>query len=288
MNAHDHTSFEPVNSPDNDPIYKPAQTVAELTEAFALVYEVYIRCGFTSPNREKIRISHWNALPETITFIAKKAEQILSTLTLIPDSVCGLPAESSFREEIATLRGESDLLLEVSGLASRHTDPLMFLHLVKMMVLYAELYMSAHRLVVCVHPRHARFYTSAFKFQACGTEREHPFARNNPAVLLSLDLKQYRAQIFAGRAHRYVGKDLYDFIFIQHHENIRFPSKVAPLRVWNESLVRYFFCEKTDLFRKLTPQLQDFFQGHYGAGLFEPPAPQAKNGTYLDLEFAKY
>jgi hypothetical protein len=235
-----------------------------------------------------MRISHWNAVPGTITFVAKKTGQIIATMTLIPDSPCGLPAESSFDEEIAVLRQESGLLVEASGLATRRPDPIMLLHLVKLLVLYAEVYLAARRLIICVHPKRSRFYTSAFFFKEIGAEREHPFARNNPAVLLSLDLKHYRSQILSGQANRYVGKDLYDFMFVQQHENIEFPAGRAPLNIWNESLVRYFFCEKTDLFRKLTPQTRSFFMDHYGAGLFESSEWQNKNGTDLDLEFAKH
>jgi len=126
-------------------------------------------------------------------FIAVLREEVISTVSLISDGPLGLPLESIYDDELSRLRKTGLRLGEVSALADRRRQMSRTLPVfVKRMRLMVQ---SAHRqgldrLLVAVHPRHARFYQRFLSFQQLAEERSYPLVCNNPAVALYLDFAQ--------------------------------------------------------------------------------------------------
>jgi hypothetical protein len=79
--------------------YRVARTREELEKAYSLVYKEYLRRGYVKQNASGLRISIYNALPQTTTFISIIEKEIIATATVIPDSYLGLPMDEIYHEE---------------------------------------------------------------------------------------------------------------------------------------------------------------------------------------------
>lgn len=174
-------------------VYKAAQHRDEREAAFRLVYQAYMRAGLIEPNPSQLRVTPYQLQPGSTIFVAVLRDEVISTVSLIGDCLLGLPMESIYRHEVAALRAAGVRFGEVSALADRRrqmsrTLPV-FVQLMRLMVQTAHR-QGLDRLLVAVHPRHARFYQRFLSFQRLAEERSYPLVCNNPAVALYLDFAQ--------------------------------------------------------------------------------------------------
>lgn len=170
--------------------YKAAQNRSERMAAFSLVYQAYLRTGLITPNPSQMRVTPHQLQPGSDIFIAALQGVIISTVSLIPDGPLGLPMESIYGKEVASLRALGLSVAEVSSLADRRrrmtrTLPV-FVQLMRLMVQSAYR-RGVDRLLVVVHPRHARFYQRFLSFESLGDVRSYPEVCNKPAAALFLD-----------------------------------------------------------------------------------------------------
>lgn len=187
---------EPVFSPrDAHPVNNPltycvARTETERRRAFQLVYNAYERAGLIEPNPEHLRLTPFHLLKTTTVFLAENDHSAICTVTLVGDGSMGLPMEAIYGKEVQQLRDDGKRLGEVSCLADRRSDfaramPV-FLQLTRVMAQFAKR-QGMDGLLICVHPRHARFYKRYFGFEQIAGERSYPCVRNRPAVACWLE-----------------------------------------------------------------------------------------------------
>jgi hypothetical protein len=164
----------------------------DLYAAFRLVYHEYLRSGLMMANAAEMRITPYHLLPTTEVLVALECGRIACTASIVGDSAeCGLPMESVYHEEVATLRLQGQSLVEVSCLAERHeaTDksqsPVFQLFPLVAQLAYRR---GADQLVIAVHPRHARFYQRFLGFSLIAEERYYGKVCGKPAVALAMDL----------------------------------------------------------------------------------------------------
>ena len=140
-----------------------------------------------------MRVTPYHLLPTTSVMVARYANQVISTLSLIEDGDLGLPLEQIFASQVHERRQQGLVLAEVSCLADRrkHIQRYfsVFVRLCRLMIQCARS-RGVDEVLVAVHPRHVRFYTQYLAFDQIGDERPYPLVRNHPAVALSLDLKR--------------------------------------------------------------------------------------------------
>ena len=170
--------------------FQVAATANERAAAFRLAHQAYLRAGLAEANPFEMRVTPYHLQPTTAVFVAFCRGEAASTVSLVGDCELGLPMEAIYGEEVAALRAEGLRLAEVSTLADRRvaferTLPA-FVELSRLMVQYAR-FQGYDRLVISVHPRHARFYRRYMSFEPLAGERTYPFVCNRPAVALSLD-----------------------------------------------------------------------------------------------------
>lgn len=175
-------------------VVKVADDRREREAAFRLVYSAYLRAGLIEPNPWQMRVTPYHLAPETTVFVASQDGQVLCTVTLVPDGEMGVPMESIFPGEIEALRSRGVTFGEVSCLADRRRDfsrtlPV-FLRVNRWMAQYARFH-GLDRLVIAVHPRHARFYKRFMGFKEMTTEeRYYPAVKNNPAIACNLEFAE--------------------------------------------------------------------------------------------------
>jgi hypothetical protein len=167
-----------------------AKTLPELLGSFKILYQAYARAGLVNENPHEVRLTPFHLLPSTEVIIAKLAETVTSTLTLVADSDDGLPMEDMYGDELDRIRQSGLRVAEIGCLADRRQSPVRFIKVFGELARLA-VQVAAHRsiggLVVATHPRHAGFYSRSFGFQQFGDIRGCPYVKGNPAVGMLLD-----------------------------------------------------------------------------------------------------
>ena len=182
--------------------YRIANCREEREAAFQLVYQSYLEAGLGQPNRYQMRVTPYHLLPSTEVFVAVLRDETIFTVSLIGDGQLGLPMENVYGEEVRELREQGLRVGEVSCLADRRSQyrkcfPV-FVRLCRLTAQHAW-HQGLDRLLVAVHPRHARFYQRFMEFEMIGGERSYPSVQNRPAIALSLDLA--RINLERGKAY---------------------------------------------------------------------------------------
>jgi hypothetical protein len=161
-------------------------------EALELVAENYRKRGYEDPDARGLRFTPYHALPDTAVFVARKAGEVVATLSLVMDnSLLGLPLECIFAPEVHALRQEGRRLLEVTSLADRelrlrHFVPV-FVTLLRLSTQFG-LRQGADTWVITVNPRHQAFYQRMIGFVPLGPSRPHPSVKGHPALAYKLDV----------------------------------------------------------------------------------------------------
>jgi N-acyl amino acid synthase FeeM len=173
-----------------------------LDTAFRLVHDQYLWRGFiTEPHPTGRRLNLRHALPATRVFLARAADRVVGTASLIPDSPLGLPMEDVFGPEVRALRAEGRRLGEISALAmdaDRRAYGLPALvRLLRLVVVYALDVGGLDDVCMAVRPQHAAFYRQLGACRLMGEPRDYPKVHIDGAVGLRLDLHHVRAQMTA-------------------------------------------------------------------------------------------
>ncbi len=172
-----------------------AKNQADRAAAFRLTHSAYVNAGLGSPSASEMRVTPFQILPESRIFVGKVQEEVVVTVSLIPDGEHGLPMESIYPNEIEQLRSKGYWVAEVGCLADRRMEPRRFIDtfcsLTKLMAQYART-RGMNGFVIAIHPRHAKYYKTFLGFEEIGGIVNYPLVSNRPAVALFLDFEAAR------------------------------------------------------------------------------------------------
>lgn len=249
--------------------YRVARTREEIEQAYALVYKEYLKKGYTKEYKSGLRFSLYNALPLTTTFIAATdSQRIAATATVIPDSPLGLPMDELYQDELSVFREQGRKLCEISMLASDNyllahaplSSPLknllpLFI-LFKALLDYAQDILKSDIMCITIHPK----YKTAFnllEFKDLSGIRNYQDVNGAPAIGQYVDMCTL-AQDFSVQ-----GKEKLYAIFIANKTN---PSQFTQKLFFNMHDLKYFFCEKSDIFKTMPSAHKDYIERCYPAG----------------------
>lgn len=174
-----------------------AKTQKEIHDAKKLVYETYLKMGYTTKNSEHQGIATYIHQPQTTTIIASLDHTILGTISLVKDTAGGLPMDQIFREELMPIRKSQGVLAEVCQLAVNKEVSLKLTTTLTLQLLSHVVFSAKHynidTLVFAVNPKHNSFY----KLLGCtpiGEEKNYPAANNNPACAFRLDIHKFHLE----------------------------------------------------------------------------------------------
>jgi len=169
-----------------------ARTTDEILQAYRLVYDNYLKSGYIDQHPSLMRYGPHNALPSTVTFVAKLGEKVVTTATVVFDSPLGLPMEAIYRDELDALRKQGSRLCEVTMLADRRRAGMRtipsILRLFRLIVPYAMRFEKATDIVITVNPTHAAFYSKYLLFEDLAGKKDYPSVKNAPAVARRVNL----------------------------------------------------------------------------------------------------
>ena len=157
--------------PKNDWTIVVANTQKLRETAFKLVHDIYLGKGYVLGANLESEL--WCTLhhlhPQALTFLALKAGQAAGTVSIVPDSRLGLPADIIFPERLAVLRKAGRRLSEVfslgvdEGIAHSAVD--LTMHLYRLVYLAATRLLHNTDLVASVMAHHAAFYSNFLLFE---------------------------------------------------------------------------------------------------------------------------
>lgn len=197
--------FAEAKSPDvagsSDPLMmKVSETQAERTAAFELVHDVYSRAGLTADSGTNMRVLKHHLLDTTDVLVASREGEINFTVTLIRDGENGLPSESLFAKQIHAMRSQGLRLAEVSCVASSSGEDAdkkqrfeMFVRMISLTIQSARR-RGIERLLLAVHPRHAKLYQRLFGCLPCSDVKQYDAVQGNPAILCTHDFAELDQQ----------------------------------------------------------------------------------------------
>lgn len=197
-----HQAARPIAA--DQPQIQMAHTAAELTAAYTLVHDQYIKRGYQTAHPKGVHFTPHFALPTSHTFIASIGPEVVGTLTMVIDGAFGLPMEKEYPDEIKDLRKQGHRMAELSCLVTRRPKDLpVLLRLFHAVYAYALHQQGVTDFCIAVTTEHQSFYQDNLLFEQAGPARPYaPYNREN-AVVMRLHLpsaeQRYRNEHSARR-----------------------------------------------------------------------------------------
>lgn len=213
--------------------FKLAESLDEREQAFDLVQQMYARSGLVDGSEPGCRFSVYHLLPTTTIFIALHAGRVVGTLSLIEDSLLGVPMEASHPSEVQLVREADHRFAEIGvlALAPERRGKGVPLMLYNMLFRWARLHRYVRTLLIAVHPQIRSFFEAVLLFRRLGPVRRYESLNGAPSAALALDLAtvtdDYR-RIY-DRPSRYlrppgVPVNLYGFFCADRFDNMQLPE----------------------------------------------------------------
>jgi hypothetical protein len=246
--------------------YRVARSKSELEKAYTLVYKEYLRRGYCQESNPGLKLSLYNALPETTAFVSVFENEIFSTATLIPDSPFGLPMDELYHQELDVLRKDNKKLCEISMLASDTTlfqegvslmlnsKKMFFIfNLFKLIFDYARQQLKLDCICITVNPKHALTYDFLL-FKDLGGLKTYEAVNGAAAIGKFLDLTTAEQECALRR------KEGLQQMFLQRKTP---PEKFSQKVILSQQDLKYFFVERTSLFKNASPEQLDYLRKCY-------------------------
>lgn len=236
-----------------------AKTKDELSAAFRLLHDNYVRSGFMQPHESKMRLTPYHLLPSTTTLIACIGDKVVGTVSLVRSGTFGTPLESIY--DISEYRKRGERIAEVSSLSvskeysGQHGKIL--LPLLNYLYTYSKSYFGVDYLAIAVNPAWWDFYRHILLFEELKNAKvsSYSFVNNAPAVGGILDLRtapeRYRA-VYGSKQkdqnlHAFLGETILPFaVYPQNTYGVVSHPVMTP------DLINYFFREKSNVLENLT------------------------------------
>jgi hypothetical protein len=181
--------------PKNDWSIVVANTQALREKAFRLVHDIYLGKGyaFRSSGGRELWCTIHHLHPHTLTFLAMKAGQAAGTISIVPDSRLGLPADIIFPEQLAVLRKAGQRLSEIFSLGVdeeiAHSAIDLTMHLYRLVHLAATRLFHNNDIVASVMAHHAAFYSKILLFDEVSPESRQSPKTGEQVVFTRMNLE---------------------------------------------------------------------------------------------------
>jgi len=233
--------------------YRVARSRDELEQAYALVYKEYLKRGYVDEGGVQMRLSLYNILPETTTFVATSEHSVMATATVIPDSPLGLPIDELYSEELNLFRKHGRKMCEVSMLASDtslfregasvmlNAKKMFFVFfLFKHIFEYVRNYLHLDYIFITINPKHRLTY-EYLQFTDVGPIQYYDKVNGAPGLGKCLKVQSAEENLQKSKQ-----KGLYKMFFAGKIDSAKFSQKMC-LSIKD---IKYFFSENTNLLLK--------------------------------------
>jgi len=172
-----------------------ATNIQQVTEAWRLVYQSYVKSHLINPNPHSIHTAMPAVGLDTAVIFGRKNSAMVTTLSAFidrcqPDS--RLPLDRVYAAQLDKLRSQNCQLMEVGLFADRRGKLTRSVEALYELMRYVFHFGCQHQvtdIVIGVHPHHKRFYKRSFGFEELGPTLNYPAVNNHAVQLLRGDVK---------------------------------------------------------------------------------------------------
>jgi hypothetical protein len=237
--------------PKNDWTIVVANTRQLREKAFKVVHDIYAAKGYAlAPNLES---GLWCTLhhlhPQALTFLALKAGQAAGTVSIVPDSRLGLPADIIFPERLAVLRKDGRRLSEIFSLGVdegiTHSAIDLTMHLYRLVHLAATRLFHNTDIVASVMAHHSVFYSKILLFDEVSPESRQSPKTGEQVIFTRMNLETMESR-YADRYGRLKGKrNLHRWFFRNDEEQAMVDWIRRNRQLMTAGELNYFGAEKS-------------------------------------------
>ncbi|MEN6319951.1 MAG: hypothetical protein ABFD82_14500 [Syntrophaceae bacterium] len=255
--------------PNNDWSIVVANTRTLREKTFRFVYDTYVSKGYN------LQLGHKSGLwctihhlhPSTISFLAEKNGQPVGTVSIVPDSRLGLPADLIFPEKLSFLRKADRRLCEAFSLAAATgiTDGSVevTMHLYKCIHLAAIRLLHTNEIVASIMAHHANFYTDILLFDEVSPDSKQSPKTDEQVRFTHINLETMSEQ-YAQRYSQLKGKrNLYRWFFQNKEESAIVEWIRQQKRPMTADDLNYFGVLKSDILAETKPETVTILMEYY-------------------------
>ncbi|MFC1672020.1 hypothetical protein ACFL01_02670 [Planctomycetota bacterium] len=239
--------------------------------AYALVYRLYRKEGYAEANDSRMWLSFHNLLPDTVTLIVKRGEEMVGTLTVVFDSPIGLPCDRVYRSEIDSLREAGRMPAEIISLGVAEEDRRVSRDILVKLFNYVYLVSwhlrGAADFVITVNPHHAAYYRKTLLFENWGPERTYKKVGGAPAVLLRLNLEIPDKAVAEPDNRELRERTHYRFFHTTEDEREILPNLKSLLDPMSEEEFYFFAMGETEIWNSASTAQKEHLSGFYFTAL---------------------
>lgn len=231
-------------------------------KAYEYIHKIYLSEGYIKKENCGLRLSIFDALPETTTLVAEKNNgELGGTLTAVFDSLIGLPADELYKKELDEIRNSNQKIIEIIsfGIEGKDNDSIKILAgLFYCVYLLAWRIKKTSNLVINVTPDHGKFYCEKLLFRKIGPEKKCPRVNGTEGVLLSLPLRltnELKKQMRIFPLHMFKFSD---------HEEMKLANTLSQMLMpMSDEEFYTFFIEKTDVWKQASTLQKEYLKNIY-------------------------
>lgn len=258
-----HTFYRSILSVENpwarEVTIEIAKSRDDLEAAFRLLHDSYVAEGLMKPEASGMRVTVYHALPCTNIIVAKWKGEVVGTLSIVRNSVFGLPMDAVF--DCTKLKNDH-VVGELSALAIRkdfRKSGTIFFPLMQFTYTFCLNFLGVDLFVIAVNPKHVDLYRAFFLFENLPqpTVDHYPLVCGAPAVGMFLDLNKAYPRYASTYGKKPDSKNLFTIFTREAKQNLLFPKrqffKIEKSALTPE-LFEYFFKTKTDTLSTFTEE----------------------------------
>lgn len=259
--------------------YRLATTKQQLEQAFELVWDAYVGAGLQDQNNQGVRLTKYHALPDAKVFVAVSKrdgedENVIGTLTVVPDGAFGIPAEEVAGREIAEFRSQGRRVAEFVALAANEegTKDRAILKLFRLASTYCR-HAGFTTVLATLTERHIGFYRKFLSFKPIG--RLAPYSMGNGTAVQVHYIHCDKVSGLLDRRAAVLERDP-NWSWFSEHEADAVLLEAQHARPWNPDLLHHFRRRSRDFANQLNPKTLAILRSEYrrygSSGEIERPA----------------
>lgn len=264
-------------------IIKIAETKEEFQQAYHILHDAYVECGYQKKNSNELRIIKYFALPTTTTIVAKINEKVIGTMSLIRRGPIGIPLEKEF--DITKLVEQGKSIVEISSLAiakdSRNQKGPIFLPLCFYIYNYIVNYMQSDYATIAVNPNVSDFYEGllAFSLLEKRSVEKYDFANGAPAVGLIRKCSNWSDDMHTLFKNAPYNRNLHLLGNLTKKDYYQWPDRTFAKAMdpkLTPELLNYFFNHLSQIFDDMTENEKLTLQSYYSSPEYKDIIPKNK------------
>ncbi|MBN2212144.1 MAG: GNAT family N-acetyltransferase [Sedimentisphaerales bacterium] len=250
-----------------------AVTADDLRQAYSLVHDCYVEQGYIFPLASGMRMRIFEAMPETVTFVAKAGKQVVGVTSVVFDSNdLGLPSEHVFRDEIEVLRRQGRKIAEITNwaIAPDYRRTAVLTELIRCYVAHLQA-AGCDDAIGAISHNHKYFYKLMGFDRVIGSERSYSAQIHDPVILVNMGLDRL------WECFDNVNDDICNDVttlkrYYQsanpYHECIESWNQAAQKAFKDPALLRRLFVEQSDLLTDCSRENLEIIRHRWGDDLF--------------------